>query len=353
MEIKQNTLYLTTQNAYVSRDHLNLKIEVDRQVKLSVPIHHLESVCVFGQVSLSAHALQLCWEQGVPVNYFSETGYLLGRWEGVPNTSVGLRRAQYRAADDPRAVAMIARQCVAGKMQNSRQSLLRSARESDSADGSARLQESAAEIGRLLGAMHHASNRNQTNREESTVDQIRGYEGQAASIYFEVFNLHLRQQGDDFKFTTRTRRPPRDPINCLLSYLYALLRHDCISALTATGLDPFVGYLHAERPNRPALALDLMEEFRPLLADRLAIRLINRKQVSVSDFMEREGGAVEFTTSGRKSVIAAYQTRKQEIVTHPLLDQEFRIGQLMLVQARILARHLRGDLPEYMPCVLR
>jgi CRISP-associated protein Cas1 len=353
MEIKQNTLYLTTQNSYVSRDHLNLKIEVDRQVKLSVPIHHLESVCIFGQVALSAPALQLCWEQGVPVNYFSENGYLLGRWEGVPNTSVGLRRAQYRAADNPRSSTMIARQCVAGKLQNSRQSLLRSARESNSANESAQLQESAAEIGRLLGAMQHASNRNEANGGESTVDQIRGYEGQAASIYFEVFSLHLRQQNEDFNFTTRSRRPPRDPINCLLSFLYALLRHDCIAALTATGLDPFVGYLHTERPNRPALALDLMEEFRPLLADRLAITLINRKQITLSDFVEREGGAVEFTTSGRKAVITAYQTRKQETVTHPLLDQEFRVGQLMLVQARILARHLRGDLPEYSPCVLR
>ncbi len=353
MEIKQNTLYLTTPKSYVSRDHLNLKIEVDREVKLSVPIHHLESVCIFGQVSLSSHALQLCWEHGVSVNYFSENGYLIGRWEGVPNTSVGLRRAQFRTADDPRATTLIARQCVAGKLQNARQSLLRSARECDSAEESARLQECAAEIGRLLGGMHHASNRNETNGEETTVDQIRGYEGQAASIYFEAFNLHLRQQREDFNFTTRSRRPPRDAINCLLSFLYALLRHDCIAALTATGLDPFVGYLHADRPNRPALALDLMEEFRPLLADRLAITLINRKQVTLSDFIERDGGAVEFTTSGRKAVITAYQTRKQETITHPLLDQEFRIGQLMLVQARILARHLRGDLPEYLPCVLR
>src|SRR5262245_33746113 len=185
MEIKQNTLYLTTPKSYVSRDHLNLKIEVDRELKLSVPIHHLESVCIFGQITLSSHALQLCWEHGVPVNYFSENGYLIGRWEGVPNTSVGLRRAQFRTADDPRATTSIARQCVAGKMQNARQSLLRSARENDSVDERSRLQECAAEIGRLLGAMHHTSNRNETNGEETTVDQIRGYEGQAASIYFE------------------------------------------------------------------------------------------------------------------------------------------------------------------------
>ncbi len=353
MEIKQNTLYLTTQNAYVSRDHLNLKVEIEREIKLSVPIHHLESVCVFGQIGLSSHALQLCWEQGVPVNYFSENGYLIGRWEGVPNTSVMLRRAQYRAADDQKATAMIARQCVAGKLQNARQSLLRSARENDSTEEIAQLQECAAELARLLSAMQHAFNRQDGSDDELTVDQIRGYEGHAASRYFEVFDLHLRQQREDFRFSTRSRRPPRDAINCLLSFLYALVRHDCIAALTATGLDPFVGYLHAERPNRPALALDLMEEFRPMLADRLAITLINRKQITLSDFVEREGGAMEFTTAGRKTVITAYQTRKQETVTHPLLNQEFRIGQLMLAQARILARHLRGDLPEYLPCVLK
>jgi CRISPR-associated protein Cas1 len=349
MEFKQNTLYLTTPNTYISRDHLNLRVEVDHEVKLSVPIHHLESVCIFGQVALSPPALQLCWEHGVSVNYFSENGYLIGRWEGVPNTSVTLRRAQYRAADNPAAAAAIARQCVAGKLQNSRQSLLRSARESSSPEESARLQECAAEIAQLLGTIQYAYNRG----EALTVDQIRGYEGQGANLYFEVFDLHLRQQREDFTFRGRSRRPARDAINCLLSFVYALLRHDSIAALTATGLDPFVGYLHADRPNRPGLALDLMEEFRPLLADRLAITLINRRQITRDDFVEREGGAVEFTPAGRKAVIKAYQMRKQETVRHPLLDQEYCIGQLLLVQARILARHLRGDLADYLPCVLR
>jgi CRISPR-associated protein Cas1 len=151
----------------------------------------------------------------------------------------------------------------------------------------------------------------------------------------------------------RQRRPPRDRINCLISFLYALLTHDCIAALTTTGLDPFVGYLHADRPNRPGLALDLMEEFRPLLCDRLAITLLNRRQLAPDDFNVREGGAVEFTTGGRKKVISAYQERKQDTVVHPLLGQEFRYGQLPLVQARVLARHIRGDLPQYLPCVLR
>jgi CRISPR-associated protein Cas1 len=349
MEIKQNTLYLTTPGTYVSRDHLNLRIEIERELKLAVPIHHLESVCVFGQAAFSPHALQLCWEHGVAVNYFSEHGYLLGRWEAVPNTSVSLRRAQYRAADDPQKTAAIARQFVAGKLQNSRQSLLRSARETDSEAESSQLKQVASELARLVGRLHRGA----TGEEEQTVDQIRGYEGQAASLYFEVFNLHLRQQRDDFNFTTRTKRPARDPINCLLSFLYALLRHDCIAALTAVGMDPFVGFLHAERPNRPALALDLMEEFRPLLADRLAITLINRRQIGPDDFIVREGGAVELTTAGRKSIVAAWQTRKQETVCHPLLNQDYCIGRLMLVQARLLARHLRGDLPEYVPWLPR
>lgn len=349
MEIKQNTLYLTLNDAYVSRDHLNLKVQVERETKLSVPIHHLESVCVFGQSSLSPHALQLCWEHGVAVNYFSENGWLLGRWEAVPNTSVTLRRAQYRAADDPLRAAAIARQFVAGKLQNSRQSLLRSARENTDGDEAQRLRDCAEEIARLLDRLHRSAGGEQAQ----TVNSIRGFEGQAASLYFEVFSLHLRQQRETFAFTTRSKRPPRDAINCLLSFLYALVRHDCIAALTGTGLDPFVGYLHVERPARPALALDLMEEFRTMLADRLAITLINRRQITADDFVERDGGVVEFTAAGRKAVITAWQTRKQEVVRHPLLDQEFRIGQLMLAQARILARHLRGDLPEYLPCVLR
>jgi CRISPR-associated protein Cas1 len=384
MEVKQNTLYLTTQNSYVSRDHLTLRIEVERELKLAVPIHHLESVCIFGQSVISPAALELCWEHGVPVNYFSENGYFVGRWEGVANTSVMLRRAQYRAADNPKVTALIARQFVAGKLQNSRQSLLRSARETDKPEEEKELRGAAAEIARLLLLLRNyalagadalsvppavASGSNAlsvppavaggseetgaTARPLNHVDHIRGFEGQGANLYFKVFRLHLRQQRLDFAFTRRTRRPSLDAMNCLLSFLYALVRHDCIAALTATGLDPFVGYLHSDRPNRPGLALDLMEEFRPLLADRLAITLVNRKQIEIRDFIPREGGAFELKKDSRKAVIASYQTRKQEVITHPIIGQEFRVGQLMLAQARILARHLRGDIPEYLPCVLR
>lgn len=344
MDVRQNTLYLTTPGLYVSRENLTLKIEHEREVKLALPIHHLESVCIFGPMTLTPEALRLCFENGVGVNFFSETGYFIGRWEGVPNTSVALRRSQYRAADNPAKSAAIAKNCVAGKLQNARQSVLRSARESGDESEKNRLQNCADDLSGVLRRLQTAGD---------GMDQIRGHEGQAARLYFGVFDSHLKQQREDFRFTERSRRPPRDEINCLLSFLYALLLHDCIAALTATGLDPYVGYLHEDRSNRPGLALDLMEEFRPALADRLAVTMVNRRQIDKQDFIRREGGAVEFTDAGRKSVLTAWQTRKQDLFTHPILEQECRLGQVFLIQARILARHLRRDIPEYLPCVFR
>ncbi len=363
MDIRQNTLYLTSENTFVARDHLTLRVEVERELKLAIPIHHLESVCAFGHsVLFSPEALRLCWEHGVAVNYLSSNGYLLGRWEGVPNTSVMLRQAQYRAADDPGISASISRQLILGKLLNSRISLLRSARESTSDIERQGLKSCADEIAMLVRRMTHLiPDRSQPDNSESTespdhagsVDLFRGYEGQAASVYFGAFDLNLRQQRLDFAFKRRTKRPPLDPINCLLSFLYALVRHDCIAALTATGLDPFVGYLHRIRPNRPSLALDLMEEFRPLIADRLAITLINRKQIRSADFERTDGGAVSLKSSARKYVISAYQSRKGDLLIHPQLQKECRVGQLFLIQARILARFLRGDLDVYLPCVLK
>ena len=344
MEVKQNTLYLTTSGNYINRDHLTLRIEFEKQLKLAVPIHHIESVCSFGQNSFSPQALQLCWENGVAVNCFSENGYFHGRWEGVANTSVVLRRTQYRRADDEQFCTKLAKFFIAGKILNSRQSLLRSSRETENNSEKEELKKRAEEMSVILRWL---------DREAETLESARGFEGRAASVYFNAFSLHLRQQREDFDFVKRTRRPPLDFINCLLSFLYALVRNDCIAALTATGLDPFVGYLHTERPNRPSLALDLMEEFRPVLADRLAITLINRRQIDIKDFIVREGGAVEFTKEGRKKAITAYQTKKQDVLTHPLLQQEFNYGRLMLVQSRILARFLRGDIPEYYPFVLK
>ena len=317
--------------------------------KLSIPIHHLESVCVFGASTVSPPALDLCWEHGVAVNFLSGHGHFQARLTGVADTSVTLRRAQFRAADDPGRCAGIARQIIAGKMQNSRNSLLRAARETDAAAEKQALQTATDALARQIHELGRIPP--ETPREHGALGRIRGAEGMAAQTYFDVFRLLLKQQREDFAFTTRNRRPPRDRINCLLSFLYALVRHDCIAALTSIGLDPFVGFLHVDRPNRPSLALDLMEEFRPWLADRLAITLINRQQVGAEHFAVREGGAVEFTETGRKLVIKAYQERKQESLNHPLLDQNLRIAQLPFIQARILARHLRGDLMDYVPLV--
>ena len=364
--IQQNTLYLTTHGSYVALDHLTLQVEVpvypddlpreersrERATdwrKLSIPIHMLESICVFGASSISPPALALCWEHGVAVNFLTEFGYLQARMTGVADTSVLLRRAQFRAADDSGKCAAIARQIIAGKLQNSRNSLLRAARETDSADERARVTVATDALARQLHEL------GQWTPEDlglaGALDRLRGAEGSGGATYFGVFSSLLKQQRADFGFAGRSRRPPRDLINCLLSFLYALVRHDCIAALTSVGLDPFVGFLHADRSNRPSLALDLMEEFRPWLADRLAVTLVNRQQVGPEHFRLREGGAVEFTDAGRKLVITAYQQRKQESLTHPLLEQEFRIAQFPFVQARILARYLRGDIPEYVPLV--
>lgn len=354
--IQQNTLYLTTAGTYVARDHLTLQVEApiypeglapgertrERATgarKLSVPIHHLESICVFGPSTISPPALDLCWEHGVAVNYLSEFGHLQARMTGVADTSVTLRRVQFRAADDPARCAAIARQIIAGKIQNGRNSLLRAARESQSEEDRLRLEAVTGALGRQIREL----------AELAEIGALRGAEGLAANLYFSVFSLALKQQREAFSLVNRSRRPPRDPINCMLSFLYALVRHDCIAALTAAGLDPFVGFLHVDRPNRPSLALDLMEEFRPWLADRLAITLVNRQQIGPEHFRAREGGAVEFSEAGRKLVIKAYQERKQETLSHPLLEQNFRVAQLPFVQARVLARYLRGDLADYLP----
>jgi CRISPR-associated protein Cas1 len=365
-DLIQNTLYLTTPATFVARDHLTLQVEVpvypeelpreertrERATdsrKVSLPIHHLESLCAFGAIAITPPALALCWEHGVAVNYLSENGHLQARLTGVADTSVTLRRAQFRAADQPARCAAVSRQIVGGKVQNSRHSLLRATRENeDPAE-----QERLARVTDALARRLHELGRLGPDDfgADGALDALRGAEGSAAQEYFSVFTLFLKQQRDDFAFGNRTRRPPRDRINCLLSFLYALVRHDCVAALTATGLDPFVGFLHADRPNRPALALDLMEEFRPWLADRLAVTLINRQQIGPEHFRTREGGAVEFTEAGRKAVIGAYQQRKQERLQHPLLDQNLRLGQMPFVQARVLARYLRGDLADYVPLV--
>jgi len=341
--VRLNTLYVLTEGAYLHRDHLCLIVEVEKERKLSVPIHHVSSVALFGSVMASPGAMELCADAGVALTFLSTTGRLVARVDAPGSGNVLLRREQHRQADQPAACAKLAKQFVAGKVRNARQVIQRAARESDGAEDAARLDAASHRLARTLGALEPATD----------CDVIRGHEGDAARAYFDVFSAMVRQGRETFAMQQRNRRPPLDPVNALLSFVYALLLHDCVAALTAVGLDPSVGFLHEDRPGRPSLALDLMEEFRPLTADRLVLSLINRKQVEAGGFVKRDGGAVEMSDATRRAVVEAYQARKQEEVTHPALEQTVRVAELPFLQARLLARCLRGDLPAYPPCVLK
>ena len=331
----QNTLYLLTPGLSVHRDGLALRIEQEHQLKLSLPVHNLESVFVFGAaIYVSPAAMRLCWEHGAAVCFFTDWGRLEARLEGVPQGSVLLRRAQHRAADTLATTAAIARAFVAGKLHNTRWLLARSARD-------AAIEEDAVALRTVTD--HLASLLRELERTPDDLDVIRGIEGRAAALHFDVFSRHLRPTlRSQFPFDGRNRRPPRDALNGLLSFLYALLRHDCTSALTAVGLDPFVGFLHADRSGRESLALDLMEEFRPWV-ERIALTLVNRGELKPAHFVVREGGAVELTEPARKLLVAGYQQRKAEVIAHPLFSEKVRYAQLVFIQARLLARALRDD----------
>lgn len=336
----QNVLYLLTPGLSLRRDGLALRVEHERQLKLSLPAHNLESVFVFGaDIYVSPSAMRLCWEHGASVCFFTDWGRLEARIEGVPKGSVLLRRAQHAAAASPTRSAALGRTFVAGKLHNVRWLLSRSARDAASEEDREPLRTAAEAHAHLLREL---------GRTPDDLDVIRGIEGRAAALHFEVFSRHLRPSlRVSFPFDGRSRRPPRDALNCLLSFLYALLRHDCVSALTAAGLDPFAGYLHADRSGRESLALDLMEEFRPWV-ERLALTLVNRGELKIGQFSLRDGGAVELSDAARKALVAAYQQRKAEEALHPLFQEKVRHGQLVFIQARLLARALRNE-TDYTP----
>ncbi len=284
-----------------------------------------------------------CAEDGREVTFLDFAGRFKCRVVGPVSGNVLLRKAQYDAHADASRTLEIARPIVAGKIKNSRQTLVRAARETKNAESAELLTSQAAAIAKLLISLPNMKN----------VDEVRGIEGQAAACYFSAFGAMITQPKAEFAFTTRTRRPPRDRVNALLSFVYSLLTSDCVAAAEGVGLDPQFGYLHVLRPGRPALALDLMEEFRSYFADRLVLTLINRRQITPSHFEDRPGDSVLLTAEGRKIVLAAYQTRKQEEVAHPLLQNATPIGLLPHLQARLLARHLRGDTPAYTPFIAR
>jgi CRISPR-associated protein Cas1 len=316
---------------------------VDGVIRLAVPLHNLQAVTLFGNVMVSPGAMELCADAGVSMTFLSENGRLLARVDGPVSDNVLLRRKQFRQADHVAACTALARNFVAGKIQNCRANLLRAARDSAPADDQEPLRWAAEELASAIRRLEFTQ----------TLDEIRGTEGNAARIYFGVFGSMIRAEREHFSPKGRTRRPPLDPCNALLSFVYALLVADCMAALVASGLDPNVGFLHSDRPGRPSLALDLMEEFRPMLADRLVLTLLNRRQVSNTDFIVREGGAVEMSEKAKKLVVSSWQERKQETVTHGLLGCSMRVGLLPHAQARILARTIGGEMESYIPCTLK
>jgi len=337
-----NTLYVLTEGASLQLDHDSVRVVIEGETKLRTPLIRLDSIVVFGGVFVSPFLIHRCADDGRSIIWLTRNGRFKARVEGATRGNVLLRRSQHLALDLPGWAPRIARQFVAAKVQNSRLVLLRGARETDG-EGSAALSAAAGRLAEILLRL----------RRTEEIEVVRGAEGEAARAYFGVFGHLVRAGGKAFIPEGRSRRPPQDRANALLSFLYALLRQECVSALDGVGLDPQVGFLHSLRPGRPALALDLMEEFRPLIADRLALTLINRKQLSAQHFEETAGGAVHLTDHGRRAVLSAYQERKKRDVSHRLVRQNVPLGLVPHLQARLLARHIRGDLAHYPAYIAR
>lgn len=333
-----NTLYITTQQAYLHKEGQSVVVRVEKENRLRLPVHTLDGIVCFGAVSMSPFLMHHCAESNVAVSFMSEYGKFLARVQGPVSGNVLLRRQQYRIADQSEEAARITRHLLIGKLANSRTVLRRALRDHGSQES---LRQGISRITQYLNRLQRPAD----------VDTLRGIEGEAAASYFAAFPQLITVSDEAFVFAGRNRRPPMDPVNALLSFLYTLLVHDCRSALEGVGLDPCVGFLHTDRPGRPSLALDLMEEFRAFLADRLVLSLINRRQIQPDDFKESAGGAVMMTDKARKVVLSAWQKRKQEEITHPYLEEKCKVGLVPHLQAQLLARYLRGDLEAYPPFI--
>lgn len=334
-----NTLYITTDGSYLHKERETLVVEQDREKVYQCPIHTLDSILCFGRVMVSPDLMAFCGERNVGLTFFTSYGKFQSRIQGPQTGNVLLRRAQYRLADQN--PAELAKLMVAAKIGNSRQILMKHQRNhGDHADMSRAIQQLAGCIRRL----EHQDN----------LDTIRGIEGDAAARYFAVFN-HLIQPArqPDFTFKNRTRRPPLDPTNALLSFAYSLLTHHIASALQGVGLDAYVGYLHRDRPGRVGLALDMLEELRAWWCDRFVLSLINRQQIQAKDFIQEASGAVRLQDDARKKLLSLWQDRKQDTLQHPYLQETIPVGLIPHVQASLLAKHLRGDLDHYPPFVTK
>ena len=335
-----NTVYVTTEGAALKKDGENLVAEVEGIEKARVPLHMLASVVAFGPILITPALIGICAEYGITLVMLDRVGRFQARIEGPVSGNVLLRRAQYRAAD---SAEDIVRSLVIGKVANQRAVIRRALRDygADTAPTARAALEAATERMAMILRRVQLS--------DTTIDEMRGSEGEAANLYFAAFDHLIRSPDPELRWTSRSRRPPLDAMNALLSFLYTLLTHDCRSAAEAVGLDPAVGFLHRDRPGRPSLALDLMEELRAPLADRLALSLVNRRQLRSADFHKVESGAVLLTDGARKLVLTAWQERKREERRHPFLQEKVPFGLVPYLQAQMLARHLRGDIDAYPP----
>ncbi len=339
MKKHDNTLYITTQGAYLARQGTNVLVRVEKQTRLRVPVHNLGGIVCFGNVSCSPFVMGLCGREGVAISFLSLYGRFLGRVLGPQSGNVRLRRAQHRATSDPTTAADLARIVITAKVANAR-SILQRARRDHAEKITSELVDTV--IDRLAELLRQLQS-------PAPLDRVRGIEGEAARAYFVAFDELILCQKEHFFLHQRTRRPPRDNVNALLSFLYAILTNDVVSACEGVGLDPQMGFLHADRAGRPSLALDLVEELRPMIADRLVLSLVNRQQVNSKGFVHGETGAVQMDDATRKAVLVAYQKRKDEEILHPFLKEKVSVGLLPHVQARLLAGWLRGELDAYPP----
>ncbi|MCG6551065.1 MAG: type I-C CRISPR-associated endonuclease Cas1c [Candidatus Magnetominusculus sp. LBB02] len=335
-----NTLYIATQGAYITKEGETVAVKIGDETKKKIPVHNLNSIVCFGQVMASPALMGFCAERGVAISFMTEYGRFLAKVQGPVSGNVLLRREQYRRADDRDETLKIARAVLTAKISNCRTVLRRMIRDHPETCGG-EMSNVADGLGISIGRLQRVD----------SLSELMGVEGDAAHNYFGVFDNLIISQKDAFYFRQRSRRPPMDNVNCLLSFLYTMVLHDIRSACEAVGLDPAVGYIHRDRPGRPGLALDILEEFRAYLADRLAVSLINLGQVRASGFKRQEAGGVLMDDDTRKTVLIAYQKRKQEELTHPFLNEKAPVGLLFHIQAMLMARYIRGDLDGYPPFI--
>ena len=334
-----NTLFVTSENVYLALDGENVVARRENDSVARYPLHTLQNIISFSYLGASPALMGECAERGIGLNFCTPRGKFLARTDGASIGNVLLRRRQYRIADDEGQSCLIARAMISGKIYNARWSLERTLRDHRMRVDEAEIQNAVNVLKRQLAAA----------AETAALDTLRGIEGVAAAAYFGVFGEMILRDKEAFEFRDRNRRPPLDRVNAMLSFAYSLLTSECASALSAAGLDAYVGFMHCDRPGRTSLALDLMEELRPVMADRFVITLINNRVISPTDFIFEEAGAVRLGDDGRKRFLSAWQERKKETIIHPFLQEKLAWGLVPHIQAMLLARYLRDDLDAYPP----